>query len=71
MSQDDIDTMREEYDFTGGVRGKHHESYKEGTNVVLLDPDVAAIFKNSADVNRVLRTIMKLAGELGEKKPKD
>ena len=41
MSQNDKDTLREEYDFSGGVRGKHHEAYREGTNVVLLERDVA------------------------------
>ena len=63
--------MRDEYDFTGGVRGKHHEAYEKGTNVVLLDPDVAAVFKDSATVNRVLRTIMQLARYLGDNTPKD
>lgn len=35
--------MRKEYDFNKGVRGKYAKAYKEGTNVVLLDPDVASI----------------------------
>ena len=63
--------MRDEYDFTRGVRGKHHEAYEKGTNVVLLDPDVAAVFTDSATVNRVLRTIMQLARDLGDNTPKD
>ena len=37
--------MRPEYDFSGGVRGKIDKEYMRGTNVVLLDPDVAAIFQ--------------------------
>ena len=57
MSQDDKDTLREEYDFSGGVRGKHHEAYRQGTNVVLLERDVAEVFKDSAAVNRALRAI--------------
>lgn len=61
MSQDDRDTMREEYDFSGGVRGKHHEAYRKGTNVVLLDRDVAEVFKDSAAVNRALRAIAQVA----------
>ena len=61
MNQDDRDTMREEYDFSGGVRGKHHEAYRKGTNVVLLDRDVAEVFKDSAAVNRALRAIAKVA----------
>jgi hypothetical protein len=55
--------MRPEYDFTGGVRGKHHEAYRQGTNVVLLDPEVARVFRDSEAVNRALRLLIKLAGE--------
>ena len=61
MNQDDTDTMRDEYDFSKGVRGKHHKAYREGTNVVLLEPDVAEVFKDSASVNQTLRTIARLA----------
>ena len=57
------DEMRPEYDFTGGVRGKHHEAYRQGTNVVLLDPEVARVFRDSEAVNRALRLLIKLAGE--------
>ena len=61
ISRDDRDTLREEYDFSTGVRGKHYQAYRTGTNVVLLDPDVAAVFKDSASVNHALRTIAHLA----------
>ena len=61
MNQDDRDTMREEYDFSGGVRGKHHEAYRRATNVVLLEPDVAEVFKDSAAVNQALRAIAQVA----------
>lgn len=57
------DTMREEYDFSGGVRGKHYEAYRQGTNLVLLEPDVAKIFKDSAAVNSALRMLAKIAQE--------
>ena len=40
------DDMRAEYDLRGGVRGKYYKQYMEGTNVVLLDPDVAAVFRD-------------------------
>jgi hypothetical protein len=53
--------MRPEYDFSGGVRGKHHTAYKEGTNVVFLDPDVAKAFTDSSSVNRALRLLLDLA----------
>jgi hypothetical protein len=49
------------YDFSKGVRGKHHQAYKAGTNVVFLDPDVAAAFADSTSVNEALRLLMKLA----------
>ncbi len=51
------DDLRAEYDFSGGVRGKHAARYAEGTNVVLLDPDVAEAFPNPATVNEVLRAL--------------
>ena len=53
--------MRKEYDFSEGTRGKHYQSYKDGTNVVLLDPDIAKVFKDSNAVNHALRMLMKLA----------
>jgi len=43
--------MLPEYDFTHGVRGKHHEAYQAGTNVVFLEPDLARVFKDSDSVN--------------------
>jgi hypothetical protein len=49
------DEMREEYDLRGGVRGKFFAEYQKGTNVVLLEPDVAKAFRNSEAVNRALR----------------
>ena len=52
-----------EYDFAHGVRGKHREAYKAGTNVVLLEPDLAKVFKDSESVNRVPRLLLNLAKE--------
>ena len=57
----DEDDLRPEYDFSNGVRGKHHEAYREGTNVVLLDPVVAKAFPTSEAVNRALRLLIDLA----------
>jgi len=51
--------MRPEYDFSGGVRGKYAQRFREGTNVIVLDPDVAAAFKDSAAVNDALRKLLK------------
>jgi len=47
--------MLEEYDFTGGVRGKYAKRYAEGTNVVVIDPDVAEYFPDHDSVNEALR----------------
>jgi len=64
------DGLRDEYDFSGGVRGKHHEAYKAGTNVVVLDADVAAAFPDSPSVNRALRMLLELAKkQLSSKRP--
>jgi hypothetical protein len=51
------DDTRAEYDFRGGIRGKYARRVAEGTNVVVLDPDVAAAFPDSAAVNRALRKV--------------
>lgn len=55
--------MREEYDFSGGVRGKYAARYAEGTNVVLLDPDVMKVFPDSEAVNRALRALIQIIEE--------
>ena len=55
------DEMRPEYDFSGGVRGKYYEAYMQSSHVVVLDPDVAAIFRDSASVNEALRLLAKIA----------
>ena len=53
--------MRPEYDFSAGVRGKHYRAYQQGTNVVLLEPDLAEVFKDSEAVNHALRMLLDLA----------
>ena len=58
------DEMRPEYDLKGGVRGKYYQQYIEGTNVVLLDADVAAVFHDSESVNQALRVLIKAAEHL-------
>ena len=57
------DDMLPEYDFSHGIRGKHHQAYRAGTNVVFLDTDVAEAFADSAAVNEALRLLVKLAKE--------
>ena len=52
--------MRAEYDFSGGVRGKYAARFAEGTNLVLLAPDVAAAFPTASAVNKALRALIKI-----------
>jgi hypothetical protein len=58
------DELRPEYDLSqlkGRARGKYVERYREGTNLVLLDPDVAAAFPDAKAVNEALRLLIKAA----------
>jgi hypothetical protein len=58
------DELRPEYDLSqlkGRVRGKYVERYREGTNLVLLEPDVAASFPDAKTVNEALRLLIKVA----------
>ena len=52
--------MLDEYDFSRGSVGKYAGQYVEGTNVVLLDPDVAEVFPDSEAVNQALRAIAQI-----------
>jgi len=52
--------MRDHYDFSGGVRGKYAKQYAEGTNVVVLDPDVAEVFRDRQSVNETLRAVARI-----------
>ena len=53
--------MLKEYDFSKGVRGKYAKRYAKGTNVVVLDPDVAKVFPSAEAVNDALRTLAEIA----------
>jgi len=52
--------MRAEYNFSKGIRGKHAAQYAAGTNVVVIEPDVAADFPTAEEVNETLRAIAQL-----------
>jgi hypothetical protein len=54
----DRDEMLPEYDFSHAVRNKYAERYRAGTNLVLLEPDVAERFPDSESVNRALRSLL-------------
>lgn len=51
-------SLRAEYDFSRGVRGKYAKRFAEGSNVVVLDPDVAKRFGDSVSVNEALRSLL-------------
>jgi hypothetical protein len=66
------DELRPEYDFSkmaGGVRGKYVERYRAGTNLVLLDPDIAKAFPTDASVNEALRLLLQIAQRQQPKNP--
>jgi hypothetical protein len=52
--------MLADYDFSGGVRGKYARKYAAGTNVVVLEPDVARVFPNAEAVNSSLRALVRI-----------
>ena len=60
--------MREEYDFSGGVRGKYVNRYRSGTNVALLDPELAEAFPDSKSVNDALRALLAVATRADRRK---
>lgn len=58
--------MLDDYDFSGGVRGKYAGRFAEGSKVIVLDPDVAEVFADAASVNEALRAIIQ-RGQQGAK----
>ena len=64
-ARDSDDDMRDEYDFSGGVRGKYAERFSKGSNVVVLDEDVSRVFRDSASVNAALRELARIAERVG------
>ena len=58
---DKTEDMRPEYDFSKGVKGKYSKKYNEGTNIIILDPDIASLFPDSKTVNDALRVLAKVA----------
>lgn len=52
--------LLEEYDFSKGIQGKYAKRYAEGTNVVVIDPDVARVFPDHDSVNQALRSLVEI-----------
>ena len=66
VKQDDPD-MLEEYDFSKGVKGKYAKRYAEGTNVVVIGPDVAQYFPDHDSVNEALRSLLPIVKRHAQK----
>ena len=60
--------IQKEYDFSNAVRGKYYQQYQQGTNIVVLEPDVAAAFPTAEAVNDALRSLLRIA-KRATKKP--
>ena len=54
------DELRPEYDFdfSKAERGKYYRQYMESSNIIVLEPDIANVFKNSEAVNAALRAML-------------
>jgi len=57
------DELRPYYDFSGGVRGKYAAEYAKGTNVAVIEPELAKLFPDSEAVNEALRTLVRAAAK--------
>ena len=66
----DRDTMRPEYDFSKGVRGVTAARYAQGTNLVLIDPELHQLFPTTEAVNDALRSLASIAKRAGRSKSK-
>ena len=62
-----LESMRKEYDFSKGVRGKYSKLYWQSNNLVALSKDVAKYFSDSEAVNEALRTLLRISGKKGSK----
>jgi len=65
--QNEETEMLDEYDFTGGVRGKYVDRMANRKNVIVLEPDIAEIFTDSESVNQALRGLLPIIQKQVEK----
>lgn len=66
---EEVKEMQAEYDFSGAVRGKYAKAYAAGTNVIVLDPEVARVFPDSLSVNEALRSLLPIIKRYGRAAP--
>ncbi len=64
---DEEDEMLDEYDFTGGIRGKYVDRVANKKNIIVLEPDVAEVFTDSESVNQALRGLLPIIQKQAEK----
>jgi len=62
----EVPDMRDEYDFSNAVRGKYAERFAKGSNVIVLDPDVAETFPDAQAVNEALRVLARSTRKTGQ-----
>jgi hypothetical protein len=60
--------MLPEYDFSKGIRGKYYKAYTEGTNIVILEPEVMKEFPDSKSVNDALKLLMQIIKSHGRER---
>jgi hypothetical protein len=66
----DRDSLQPEYDFSHATRGETAARYAEGTNVIVLDPELWELFPDSASVNEALRELAAIAERTGRRRVK-
>ena len=66
----DRDTMLPEYDFSKGVRNKYAARLKPGSQIIVLDPDVAAAFGDAKSVNKALRMLLEMMPPRRTRRPR-
>jgi len=66
----DRNTLQPEYDFSKATRGATAARYAEGTNIVVIDPELHALFPTSEAVNDALRGLARIAKRASTAKPK-
>ena len=62
--------MLKEYDFSQGVRGKYYKRFQKGSNVAVIDAELAKIFPDSKSVNQALRSLVSIARKSTKRKSK-
>jgi hypothetical protein len=66
----ETEEMKPEYHFSNGRRGEYASRFAQGTNVILLDADVRAVFRDSVAVNEALRTLIRVTHRVRRPKPR-